>query len=231
MQTIIQRWWKSILHRVTGVRKLHRQRNLEICSTPDLWRQYFDDAEPEMRIQWDTWIWPMIRNANFTNVLEIGPGAGRNTAMLATMAKTIQCVDLNEYPLELCRTRFADHSGPCKITFHRNDGLTSPMIADRSISLIYSWDAMVHCSKEVLHSYLAEFARVMRPGGIGFIHHSNLGTASPDLMLNTHYRAPMTKELFAEYCEPVGLRCIEQRLITWGGVADLDCMSLFTTRS
>jgi ubiquinone/menaquinone biosynthesis C-methylase UbiE len=209
------------------------EKNLEDCAVPEQWCSYFEMAEGWMQESWEKIIWPMIRGADFSHVLEIGPGAGRNTAMLAQHAKEIHCVDLNEHPLHKCRERFANYPGACVFHFHQNDGHTLPMIRDGSISMIYSWDSMVHCSKEVMHSYIREFGRVLRVDGFGFIHHSNFGEASSKRSFkeNPHWRTDMSKPLFLQYCGRSGLRCVEQKVIDWVEARNLDCVSTFTKGS
>jgi ubiquinone/menaquinone biosynthesis C-methylase UbiE len=220
----------TITDLLPGVSTARQAKNLEECSVPDQWSSYFEAAEGHMQAQWETTIWPMIRDSDFQSVLEIGPGGGRNTAMLAQHAKEIHCVDLNEYPLQKCRERFANYPGPCSLHFHRNDGHSLPMIPDRSITFIYSWDSMVHCSKEVVRDYVQEFGRVLCAGGRGFIHHSNYGRASSrnSFKENPHWRSDMSKSLFPSYCSDAGLECLEQRLIDWDDARDLDCISTFT---
>jgi ubiquinone/menaquinone biosynthesis C-methylase UbiE len=224
----------SLTRFLPGNRSAERlQRNLEECSVPNQWSGYFEEAEGYMPETWEDFLWPKIRGADFSSVLEIGPGAGRNTAMLSQHAKEIYCVDLNEYALKRCRERFANYGGSCVFHFHRNDGHSLPMIHDDSITFIYSYDSMVHCSKEVMRSYIREFSRVIRPNGLGFIHHSNLGAASSKRSFkeNPHWRTDMSKSLFARYCDQAGLRCVEQKVINWGEARDLDCISIFTKDS
>jgi hypothetical protein len=106
------------------------------------------------------------------------------------------------------------------------------MIADGSITFIYSWDSMVHCSKEVIRLYVHEFARVLAAGGRGFSHHSNYGKASSrnSFKENPHWRTDMSKALFQSYCLEAGIECLEQKLIDWGDSRDLDCISTFRKR-
>ena len=97
-------------------------------------------------------------------------------------------------------------------------------------------------------------AAKLKPDGVGFFHHSNLGAYSTPLrLLNavpssrvqiilgktglfpdiTQWRAAsMTAALFEQQCERAGLRCIAQELINFGGGAYLiDCLSLFVSRN
>ncbi len=204
-------------------------RNLETCAKPELWSDWFDEAEASMASQWNDPIWPLIRRADFTTTLEIAPGAGRNSVRLAEHARTLHLVDLNRYALDRCRARFRDHRGPCAIHYHENDGKSLACLPDASVSLVYSWDSMVHFERSVVARYVQEFARVMQPGAWGFVHHSNYGTfsADPDIERAPHLRSNLTAELFGEYCRENGLEQTHFLVFDWGGVANTDCISLF----
>ena len=141
---------------------------------------YFVAAEPYMQGHWEGVIYPLIRDADFTSVLELAPGHGRNTVHLARLAGEIHLVDVTQSCLDACHARLGDRQGECRVYYHRNDGLTLPFIPDATITFIYSWDAAVHFDKEVLRSYIREFARVLAPGGTGFVHHSNYGAVAPN---------------------------------------------------
>ena len=200
--------------------------NKKYCSVDGLWSDYFDEAEANIEKEWDEIIWPIIRDFDFDTVLELAPGAGRNTEKLARHARVIYAVDLNEYALEKCRKRFEDHSGRCEFHFLRNTGDRLEMIADGSISAVYSWDSAVHFEKGVIRRYVKEFARVLKPNGQGFVHHSNLGpSASPDIMLNPGRRSNMSKELFGSYCRESGLEVVAQIDVPWAET--MDCGSVF----
>jgi len=102
-------------------------------------------------------------------------------------------------------------------------------LPDRSISLVYSWDSMVHFERSVVAQHVQEFARVMQPGAWGFVHHSNQGTISddPDIERAPHLRSNLTADLFGAYCREHGLERTNFLVFDWGGVANTDCISLF----
>jgi ubiquinone/menaquinone biosynthesis C-methylase UbiE len=203
--------------------------NKKICATDGLWNDYFKAAERNIDAEWNEIIWPVVQSFNFETVLELAPGAGRNTEKLAQVASTIHAVDLNEYALTQLRQRFQDYAGDCNLYFHQNEGSDLNMIADNSITFIYCWDAAVHFDKTIITDYVAEFSRVLAPGGTGFFHHSNLGaSAKTDIRLNPHMRSNMSKALFADYCAHNGLHILNQIDLDWGDITD--CISLFQKR-
>ena len=184
-----------------------------------------------MDSQWDNIIFPIIKDFSFKTVLELAPGAGRNTEKLTNFSETIYAVDLNKYALEQLQKRFQDYSGNCKLFYYKNDGFRLKMIQSDSITLIYCWDSAVHFDKKILKDYIKEFSRTLKVGGKGFIHHSNLGlSAKVNISENPKGRSNMSKELFRRYCERVGLKVINQIDLPWGDTAGeeiVDCISIF----
>jgi ubiquinone/menaquinone biosynthesis C-methylase UbiE len=182
-------------------------------------------------------------------ILELGPGHGRWTRYLKDLCDELILVDLAESCIAACRERFA---GARNISFHVNDGKSLAMVPDRSVDLAFSFDSLVHAEADVLEAYAGELARVLKPDGIGFVHHSNIGAYRraadrarrvPDrlrrqltargLLLNVYaWRAEsVTAELFAAQCASAGLACIGQEKIAWEYGRHLtDVISTFTPR-
>lgn len=202
--------------------------------------------------QWYGSIYPRIQAfLPAAAILEIAPGFGRWTEFLLEHCETLVGVDVSPKCIDACVQRFAGRSAA---RFAVNDGHSIPMVEDSSIDFVFSYDSLVHVEAETLAGYLSELARVLRPDGVAFLHHSNFGTyqrstralaplqssfdrlppvARAGLLRSgayrgKHWRAPsMTAARFAELCEDAGLRCIGQELVNWeGGVLLLDCMSL-----
>jgi ubiquinone/menaquinone biosynthesis C-methylase UbiE len=181
------------------------------CSKEGLWNKHFTNAESKIQSEWSETIWPLIQDFDFDSVLELAPGAGRNTERLCEVSKRINVVDYNAYALEQCRERLGQSWDGCDIEYHVNNGTDLKLIADGVISAVYWWDAAVHFDKAILSSYIREFGRVLREGGKGFVHHSNLGdSAHKNINKNPEWRSNMSKESFAEMCETNGLRVVTQ---------------------
>jgi SAM-dependent methyltransferase len=194
---------------------------------------YFGDAEPFMEKQWQSIIWPIIRNSDFTCTLEIACGHGRQSNFLRRHARELHLVDVNSACIEACRRRFGEQIDECRVHYHITDGNHLRMIADSSISFVSSWDSMVHFDKTVMRDYVIEIARVLAPGGTAFLHHSNIGALRPnsDWMDNHGTRGDMSAAAFREYADEAGLNLSFQRLSGTGdgwGMDDLDCLSLVT---
>ena len=185
-------------------------------------------------------------------ILEVAPGYGRWTAFLKDLCKRLIIVDLAERCIDRCRRRFADCS---HIWYFVNDGKSLEMVVDGSIDFIFSFDSLVHADEDVLKAYTAEFAKKLRPNGVAFIHHSNLGeyihrieaearlSKIPKLLgmlkrlglrekLSDSSRASsMTAEKMATFAEEYNLQCVTQELVTWGSRFTLtDCLSTLVPR-
>ncbi len=181
---------------------------------------------------WNGTVLPRIQSfIPCETILEIAPGFGRITQYLKSYCNELLVVDLVERCIEACKQRFALSSN---INYFVNDGKTLPIIQNRSIDLIFSWDSLVHAESDVMQSYIQEFARVLKPNGYGFIHHSNIGYyyhIKKEPVDNPHWRAEsMNAELFNQYCDEAGLQCLTQEKIGWGDTVFNDCFSMFARK-
>jgi hypothetical protein len=121
--------------------------------------------------------------------------------------------------VNVCRERFAGR--PAR--FVVNDGNTLPTITDASIGAAFSFDSLVHVELPQVTNYLLELARCLKPGGLGFFHHSNLGAyadrttgAIPRYVPSKGWRAlTVSARSVREACRAAGLECLTQELITW----------------
>ncbi len=155
-------------------------------------------------------------------LLEIAPGFGRWMTYLANHCARLIAVDVTERCVEICRQRFAGRPGA---DFHLNDGESLPMVADAAVDLAFSFDSLVHVEAPQVRAYIEELGRVLKPGGVGFIHHSNLGayreSATGDIppwIPKRHWRAAsMSAAGFRSACSDARLRCATQEVINWLG--------------
>lgn len=144
--------------------------------------------------------------------LEIGPGGGRWTEHLLARAARVTLVDVSERPLELCRERFAGELE--RISLVRSGGSDLPGVQDHSIDAVWSFDVLVHVAPLDLAGYLEEIARVLVPGGVAVLHHSD-GRNRGEQPSRAGWRAPMSRALFSALARERGLR-VERQLDSWG---------------
>ena len=183
---------------------------------------YYKMAEEAIERQWQDLIWPRIKDFDFSNVVDLACGQGRNTQYLLPISKNITLIDIVEDNLKQCKERF----GKDGISYVLGDGNSIPLKGS-SISTVYCFDAMVHFEPEVVYNYIQEVKRVLIPGGKAFLHHSNYsGFLDDDWRYNPHARNFMTRELFCYWARKAELKIISSNVIDWGQEQRLDCITV-----
>ncbi len=81
--------------------------------------------------------------------------------------------------------------------------------------MIWSFDVFVHIAPDDVERYVAEFARILRPGGRAIIHHAAEGG------LHGGWRSSMTAEMFASFAAANGFTLVEQ-FDAWGDEGQFD---------
>jgi SAM-dependent methyltransferase len=177
--------------------------------------------------------------------LEIAPGFGRWTQFLLQLSDEVIAVDLCENCVEACQQRFA---GNDRFKVFANDGKSLEMVPDHSIDFAFSFDSLVHVELDVLDAYLSQLKRKLTPQGVGFFHHSIIGSYTgrfwhrkvplvrtimkgilPKSQTATSNRAfSVTAERFRELASGVGLHCVSQELVNWSSPLLIDSLSIFT---
>jgi SAM-dependent methyltransferase len=188
--------------------------------TPDC--PYFALAEPHGARLWHTLIKPFLQGCDFTAVLDLAAGHGRNSVFLQPIADYLTIMDIQAENVEICRARFGDAPN---VRYIVNNGYDFRPVANESLTLIYCFDAMVHFDSDIVRSYLRDTGRVLQPTGRGFFHHSNY-TGGHNWRSNPHARNFMSKELFEHYALKEGLRIVRQKIIDWDDIVGHDCLTL-----
>jgi ubiquinone/menaquinone biosynthesis C-methylase UbiE len=149
---------------------------------------------------------PFVADADA--VLEIGPGAGRWTEHIVKLARRTVLVDVTPECIQMCRARFGA-SGD--VQFLINDGRSLTGVASGSINRIWSFDVFVHILAADVEAYVAEFQRVLAPGGEAMIHHAKRGTTAA-----SSWRSDLTADEMRRIVESHGLEIVRQ-FESWGG--------------
>ena len=155
------------------------------------------------------------------SVLEIAPGHGRCTEFLLRFTSCYNGVDLSEQCVTFCRERFASNPNA---RFHQNDGQSLGAVHDQLFDLVFSFDSLVHADLDAVSAYVPQILALLRPGGIAFIHHSNLG-ACPGREWG-HRSTEVSAEVVASLVERHGGRVLIQEIFG-DGIAPSDCFSTF----
>lgn len=103
--------------------------------------------------------------------LEIGSGGGRFTQLLLQYSQEVICTDISKKMLALLKARFAEEP---RVKYLLTDGISLTGVSDENVDCVASLDTFVHIEPRQIFNYLVQFQRVMKPGGIGIIHHSNV---------------------------------------------------------
>jgi SAM-dependent methyltransferase len=172
-------------------------------------------------------------------ILELGPGQGRFTPYLMQQCQRYIGVDLSPGCIAICRQRFP------QAELHANDGATLPMVKSASVDFVFSFFSLIHAEVETVESYLREIARILKPQGGAFLHHSNLaqhgayfarlerlpkplqrllfGVGAVDL---PQWRASsVSAEIFARCAARAGLACLCQETVNFGSRRTIDAFS------
>jgi cyclopropane fatty-acyl-phospholipid synthase-like methyltransferase len=139
-----------------------------------------------------------------STILEIGPGAGRWTETLVTLADTLILADISKKCLDLCKERFKNYNN----IQYRLTGGQLDFIQENSIDYIWSYDVFVHINPTDIRTYLRDIQRILKPQGYGIIHHS--GQYDNNKTREKGFRSYMAPELFASWVADNGMEMVEQ---------------------
>ena len=95
--------------------------------------------------------------------LDFGCGAGRLTQALANYFEQVIGVDIAEAMIQLARKQ---NPRPDKVTYLHNDRPDLRLVETESIDYIYSHITLQHIPPRHIRTYLTEFLRVLRWGGL-----------------------------------------------------------------
>ncbi len=192
--------------------------------------KYYDHAEEWTWLFWSEKhpFFPFFKQLDLTHLLELACGHGRHSEFVLEhfegQVESLVMMDILQSNIDYCRNRIGERGN---ITIITNSGVGFEPVPSESLTAIFCYDAMVHFYRDVVRSYIADTLRVLKPGGKALFHHSNY-TLDPNshFGLNPHARAFMSAELFKNYVEEEGLEVLGQKIMSWGNVAELDCLSL-----
>lgn len=194
----------------------------------------WDDCAKFCGVPYDQWKDSLARTFLIPNikpdsqVLEIGPGHGRWSALIPERIQkgVLHLVDLSPSCLEFCKKRLVAHSN---VRYMVNDGRLLGQIQDAAIDFVWSFDTFVHIEEPEIRSYARELARVMKHQSMGVIHHS--GTPTPE-QRRCGMRSEVGLRRFGALLAEAGLHVIRQAS-EWGPnnscnmMMTADCITVF----
>jgi SAM-dependent methyltransferase len=182
-------------------------RNRDVWNTAD-WQQMGEQWSPS-----EAWKQALIDDVllrylppHADTVIEIGPGGGRWSEELQTRTRQLVLVDISTTCLDLCRARF---NSATNIRYELVERPTLRFMADSSVDFVWSFDVFVHIAPDDTLAYLQEFARVLRPGCLGVLHHPGQARTFGG------YRSAVTSESFVDMLKVAGLTFVRQ-FDSWG---------------
>ena len=110
-------------------------------------------------------------------VCEIGAGYGEWMIPIAPTVAEICGFDIAPNLVSMAAAKFAEH-GADNARMCMGDGTSIPF-ARESFSLVYSISVFQHIPREMVHGYIRETDRVLRPGGRAVLHFRNADNVGP----------------------------------------------------
>lgn len=180
------------------------------------------------RTQWWASILPRIASCvPAQTIVEIAPGQGRWSRYLLDLCDVYYGFDISPNTTKFCNDYLSTVGSAKKRTFATNSGSDFPGVAAASVDFVFSFDSLVHVEIDVLNGYLAEIARVLRPGGRAFLHHSNIGMYGITGDANVHCRGEsVSAETVRKAASTHGLHTLVQEMISWHTEICQDCLTL-----
>jgi ubiquinone/menaquinone biosynthesis C-methylase UbiE len=106
-----------------------------------------------------------------SRVIEIGPGGGKWTVRLAPKVEQLVVFDVAAAMLERTHARVVE-AGFDNVSFQLGNGHDMAPLESAAYDVVFSYDVFVHIALEDTVAYIAEIARLLRPGGVAILHHA-----------------------------------------------------------
>jgi SAM-dependent methyltransferase len=172
-------------------------------------------AEEYSKIIEASFITPYIEAAD--DVLEIGIGGGKTTALLRPHCQSVTCVDISSEMINATRERLGEEG----ITYVKVDGIKLAGIKPGSIDVCFSFDTMVHMEPRDIFNYLTQIPALLRNKRLCVFHHGNtLSDLGWERFLREWDRnlmgrsggsfSVMTNDLMARFLDHLGYEVLSQ---------------------
>lgn len=161
----------------------------------------------------EEWILPHVGETSVVG--EIGTGGGRVATRVAPHVGQFHAFDVSRNMLGLVDKELRALGVQPKL--HHLPQPKLPDDLEGSFDLLYSFDVFVHLDLHVQWQYVQEMARVLKPGGKGFIHTSNLTSQAgwERFAAQGGYRVEgfyfMTPQAMRTLFERAGLRILQEK--------------------
>lgn len=162
-----------------------------------------------------------LRPAQLDRALDFGCGVGRLTQALVPHVGRVDGVDIAGSMIELAREY---NTFPSRAFYHLNSAPNLRLFDDDSFDLLVSVIVLQHIPNRLKRQYLAEFVRVLRPGGAavftvpshGDLSLEGIARRTPNSLQNIYRRRRYGYESVIEF-HPLRRRAVEGVIIEAGG--------------
>ena len=154
--------------------------------------------------------------------LDFGCGAGRLTQALAQSFDSVVGVDIAPSMIDIAH-QYDRSDGRC--TFILLEGQDLHELEDASFDFVYTAHVLQHMHPRYAERYVAEFMRVLKPGGTAFVQLPTQQVRSTASKLPADgYRARLDilnppREIVAGETQLVEVRVVNASPVAWGGTA------------
>lgn len=159
--------------------------------------------------------------------LEIGCGYGEWMIPLAQHVGEIHGIDIHQAPIEKAREYFKERLLNCYATL--SDGRTIPF-SKESFSLVYSISVFQHLPRSIVHGYLRESLRALRPGGRVVHHFRNADNIGPYPTPATDLGPGNVKEFSVGWTADQVTKAAEDACLSAAAVHDIGLFLILTAR-
>lgn len=141
--------------------ELHAK-NLKNQARYNITAWFYDILDLPWELQYRKWR-PLLLADVSGNVLEAGVGTGRNLAHYPLHVAHLTALDFS--PAMLQRARRRAQGATCPVLFIHEDVCTMPTLSSSSFDWVVAFFLCCVLPEEVQHQALAQFSRVLKPGG------------------------------------------------------------------
>jgi SAM-dependent methyltransferase len=140
----------------------------------------------------EAWMFPQLTDR--TIALEIGSGGGRIAGQVAPRVQHLYCLDVS---VEMLKKLAEAMEGRDNVTLlHVPDAVFPSELTTAGLDFIYSFDVFVHLDLHTQWKYIRQIGEVLRPGGMAFLHTTNLTTAAGWQRFSAQSRATLDGHFF-----------------------------------
>jgi SAM-dependent methyltransferase len=131
----------------------------------------------------------LITKENKTSLLEIGPGAGKDSLFFQQNGLSVKCIDLSPELVKICQQKGLDAQVM---------DMTELSFPEESFDVVYALNSLLHIPKSDLPAVLKNIQTILKPDGLFYMGVYGSETESEHIWENDPYTP---KRFFAFYSD------------------------------